>query len=1153
MEQRKGTNVGLESVPDASNSDGSSVKSFVNYANIVISPTINFPEYSECLKGRTQVVTSQWVWDSITHKLLQPFRPYSPDPRHILSKDYITACGLCSSDVEAIHAAVYSLGGQFTEIPHALTTHLIAEDINNEICQKIREIKPSIKIVLPHWIDDCLKYERRIDETPYLLSNPTILDNSGPGAKADSEKSKHKKQGSGKDLQGAIPHELFKNRRFFLDADLQLSSRQKVSVQRVIFQAGGLILEDLKTNASETPALNVYIGEWRSGSRYVESSRKGWVVANLRWLYAVVTSKEWKSPYHDLLHYPKVPNGMPDLQGQKISLTNFSGEQRTYVKELIEALGATCESTFRENAKLLIAGQSEGRKFHAAKHWGINVVNLLWLEETYAEWKVQAFTHQRYITFPRIGDISTVFGHVELDPQALKQFYLTAEELQLDKEGRKKPRIEETRAPKTSKARPESSANRNSRKNGTSEKNKPEPPKDDDRMDVDEAKEVPVKESSSSMAVKAAKDMEIDKPEEISDNEEPIIEKSASKQVEEPVVSLESKPDEPPGKPAPSRDPSISEIGDNVSSVREKTPSYSSRASAEANTAKTTTPVLSSKKPIVLPPPTATASSLSPTAEGAAVATPPPKKGRAGTSSLGSTGTRASSGRRAKDAALSKLHMDMDDLNEFEKMKRRDIHSIRLPGEEAGRGGKARKSHEEGDDADDSDARDGSPTRRRKITTAAASSSAGSASPPAKKRKQKQDSADTEHTGSDQKENSPPSVASPDKGEAKSRNLKKQRQQPEAPPEEEPSSEEFESVRRLKNAVRASGDAVTGRAQPTYGKSKSVRKRKSAAVAEMSMETIDLVDDSEASLEEGIKREGSNPVVVVDGAARKKKQKTAAAAASSDHAPSPQPRTKTLSVPGVVTVLHTPMKVMLTYADLVLTADEMARLARVGIHVTAEPLQATHVVTRRVSRTEKFLVALSRAPVFLVPQFLKDVLAALTSSFSVTIDPDDKKYELTDDAIMESYGADLRGCLARARELRGTLLKGVVLNMAPDVNGGFDVMDKIATAHGARPSVLIKTVAKMRACRPSVGDRIFLIAKPEQHEFVDAFLKMYGDEDEDGSVPSSSATNTRAKKRPRVRPFVRTQEWLLRKIITMQFDCSSEPAVLLSSSSETSN
>lgn len=59
----------------------------------------------------------------------------------------------------------------------------------------------------------------------------------------------------------------------------------------------------------------------------------------------------------------------------------------------------------------------------AALEWNIRIVNHLWIEETYAKWKLQSITTPRYIYFSPQTNLMEMVGNTPIDMDTIKFFY----------------------------------------------------------------------------------------------------------------------------------------------------------------------------------------------------------------------------------------------------------------------------------------------------------------------------------------------------------------------------------------------------------------------------------------------------------------------------------------------------------------------------------------------------------------------------------------------------------------------------------------------------------------------------------------------------------------------------------------------------------
>lgn len=292
--------------------------------------------------------------------------------------------------------------------------------------------------------DDCLKLGRRIDERPYLLPGPEILRNNTIKAPAGTQ-IRH--------LAGAYTPDptadstdiappvsprkdctVFTQKKVLLSSDLGIGSHLRATLEGLITRAGGSITTIVQQ-------ADMYVGKYREGSDYIAASRAGKDVGNLTWLYFMITNNTWTSPMRRLLHYPIAKDGMPGFKELRISLSNYSGEARLYLENLVVAAGADCTKTLKQDNTHLITAHDISEKCQAAQDWGIHLVNHLWLEESYALWKLQSVSKPKYTHFPAKTNLGEVVGQTRIDRKAVEQhFFPKAEDDNMpDREDEQEP------------------------------------------------------------------------------------------------------------------------------------------------------------------------------------------------------------------------------------------------------------------------------------------------------------------------------------------------------------------------------------------------------------------------------------------------------------------------------------------------------------------------------------------------------------------------------------------------------------------------------------------------------------------------------------------------------------------------------------------
>lgn len=159
--------------------------------------------------------------------------------------------------------------------------------------------------------DDCLKLNRRIDETPYLLPNAEIerVPKSDPVPLPPSDRLKLTHNLSMENPPRVRPEkfQVFRDKKLYLSSDLRIDKHLRDIIV-------GIIREGYGSCTTVLDEADIYVGQYREGSSYRKASRKGIVVGNLLWLYWIFAHGEWTSPLKRLLHYPVVKGGLKGMQ-----------------------------------------------------------------------------------------------------------------------------------------------------------------------------------------------------------------------------------------------------------------------------------------------------------------------------------------------------------------------------------------------------------------------------------------------------------------------------------------------------------------------------------------------------------------------------------------------------------------------------------------------------------------------------------------------------------------------------------------------------------------------------------------------------------------------------------------------------------------------
>ncbi len=302
-----------------------------------------------------------------------------------------------------------------------------------------------------------MRLGKRIDDKPYRLPNPEItrVDSKDP---VQLPSDVHLK-GASSPQPGQLPTakvpdgvrsdlNVFEGKKVMLSNDLELGSRLRGTIEDIIASGGGSVTGSIHK-------ADIYVCHYRDGQEYRVASRAWKDVGNLPWLYYLIAHNAWTSPLRRLLHYPVARQGLPGFEKYQISLSNYGGEARLYLENLVLAAGGQYTKTLRQDNTHLITARPYSEKCDAAREWNIHMVNHLWLEESYARWEEQSLTNPRYTHFPPRTNLGEVVGQTQIDKNAMEAHFYPPDEEETSDEDRAGPSPMKPKDQNTpSKARP---------------------------------------------------------------------------------------------------------------------------------------------------------------------------------------------------------------------------------------------------------------------------------------------------------------------------------------------------------------------------------------------------------------------------------------------------------------------------------------------------------------------------------------------------------------------------------------------------------------------------------------------------------------------------------------------------------------------------
>ncbi|KAK4051346.1 regulator of Ty1 Transposition [Microbotryomycetes sp. JL201] len=219
--------------------------------------------------------------------------------------------------------------------------------------------------------------------------------------------------------------QIFKGRTVYFASNLGVRPGLEAALKARIEEAGGKCWswgvdtsdeanQGLNPEAEARRRRKAALGMLKQANTVITRARQGWeywqawddnkTIANLAWLYHVLATKKLDAPTDRLMHYPlPTTAGLPAFTDKIITVSNYAGSARDYVRTMIESLGAKFDGTLTRTTsyvvtarqvplrrmaqpKLITPALEYGEKVRHAKSWHIPLVSHLWLEACILDW-----------------------------------------------------------------------------------------------------------------------------------------------------------------------------------------------------------------------------------------------------------------------------------------------------------------------------------------------------------------------------------------------------------------------------------------------------------------------------------------------------------------------------------------------------------------------------------------------------------------------------------------------------------------------------------------------------------------------------------------------------------------------------------------------
>ncbi|KAJ7594325.1 hypothetical protein C8J56DRAFT_854426 [Mycena floridula] len=406
----------------ALNGNGAVESKTITDATHIISNSLRFEGWQN-VDPSIAVVTPLWVDRSMLLGKLQPTECYSTDPEKLFSGVVATSTEMSSADSEILSAGIITLGGQWRAGLTKDVTHLFAtsEGSDKYVTAMHYKEQTGIRVLLPHWFDDVVKLGMSaLDTSPYEWPEPLYLTTpEAPGviSTQNTPRSKRKLDAEKKELfrtavisagdefperQPKEIKDIWQSRRILLSDTLRLTKGRENTLRFAIRSFKGVVIDHDSSEHDEVDKVNVcdvFITQIRSGKAYIKAARHGKTIGTLAWLFHVHNTGVISRPVDQLLHYPIPKKPITGFSGQVITITNYTGEAREYLKKLINTMGGEFTPSMSSNNTVLIAAFVGGTKTTKAQQWSIAVVNHMWLEDCFIQWKKLTTSLAKYIDF----------------------------------------------------------------------------------------------------------------------------------------------------------------------------------------------------------------------------------------------------------------------------------------------------------------------------------------------------------------------------------------------------------------------------------------------------------------------------------------------------------------------------------------------------------------------------------------------------------------------------------------------------------------------------------------------------------------------------------------------------------------------------------
>ncbi|KAI0369629.1 hypothetical protein BV20DRAFT_967587 [Pilatotrama ljubarskyi] len=437
-----------------------------------ITSTIPLEDFVESLPegSAAHVVTPRWVERSAVLASVQDPEYYSADPAHLFSGITATATDLSEGDCELMSAAITALGGQWRSALTRDVTHLFAlapGSAKYDTAMHFKE-QTGVCVLVPHWFEDTVRLGiRDLPTRDYEWPEPRVFQRRPEGRTPQEDATYepppertmlYDTASLSIDEQRKVEpaaRNVWKGKRILLGLSLELTDSQRKALGADIKRQGGQVVslplpksastaESSRIELQKLEEADVFVTRYRSGAAYAKAYKLGLTIGTLAWLWYVRASGTLSRPADQLLHYPIPDKPAEGFSKEVITVTNYTGKDREYLKKLITLMGGEFTASMSaERNTIVVAAYLHGTKTDKATSWSIPIVNHTWIEDCFVQWRRLTPAREKYIVFPPGVDFSKVLaerglGRIAWEPAQLEEMFRAAD-AEVEMDGRSSP------------------------------------------------------------------------------------------------------------------------------------------------------------------------------------------------------------------------------------------------------------------------------------------------------------------------------------------------------------------------------------------------------------------------------------------------------------------------------------------------------------------------------------------------------------------------------------------------------------------------------------------------------------------------------------------------------------------------------------------